>query len=73
MLFRARAQLTEAHLDLSGWQLSGRYRRTISLDRIVHVDLKGSKELVLWLVDGEVVRLRINNADVWKRELSLGH
>lgn len=70
MLIGARARLFEDRLELSGWKFFSHYRRTIPLDRIVHVDLKNKKELVLWLVDGEAVRLRISDAEIWQRELS---
>ena len=65
-LIGARARLTEGQLVFTGWRLTGRFKRTIDLDRIVHVDVGSADGVVLWLVDGEVIRLRIKDPSVWK-------
>ena len=70
MLFRARATLSGNELSLTGWHFGGRYNRVVSTEEIVHVDAKGSHGLVLWLVDGEVIRLRIDNAEAWRQALT---
>ena len=70
MLFRARATLSGNELSLTGWHFGGRYNRVIPTDKIVHVDAKGSQGLVLWLVDGEVIRLRIGNVEAWRQALT---
>ena len=65
-LWWARARLEAEHLVLTGWTWRGRYRRSIAFSRILHVDVRGQDELVLWLVDGEVLRLRLPRARRWK-------
>jgi hypothetical protein len=71
MLFRARATLSGNELLLTGWHFGGRYSRLIPTDQIVHVDANGPRGLVIWLIDGEVVRLKVDQADTWKRALTL--
>lgn len=68
-LFFPRARLGTAHLDLSGWHLRGRYRRRILLDQILHVDVVGDDGLLLWLVNGETVRLHIERAQRWREAI----
>lgn len=65
-LWWARARLVADHLELTGWTWRGRYRRRIALSRILHVDVRGEDELVLWLLEGEVLRLRVEQAQQWK-------
>ena len=64
-----RARLGAVHLDLLGWRLRGRYRRRILLDQILHVDVVGNEGLLLWLVNGETVRLHIKRARRWREEI----
>ncbi len=64
-----RARLGAAHLDLLGWRLRGRYRRRILLDQILHVDVIGNEGLLLWLVNGETVRLHIERARRWREAI----
>ncbi len=68
-LLFARATLEDAHLTLTGWTWRGRYRRRIPLRRILHVDARGDDELILWLFDGETLRLRMRHARAWKARL----
>ncbi len=68
MLF-ARVTLEDDHLTRTGWTWRGRYRRRIPLDRILHVDARGDDELILWLFDGETLRLRMKHARAWKARL----
>lgn len=70
MLLYARARLASDHLELSGWHWRGRYKRRIPLERVVHVDVKGDEGLILWLVDGEVVRLEIEQSHLWRDRLA---
>ena len=65
-LWWARARLEAERLVLTGWTWRGRYRRHIPLDRVLHVDAKADDELVLWLIDGEALRLRVPQAPRWK-------
>jgi hypothetical protein len=67
-LFRGRARLLSDSLLLTGWYWRGRYRRHISLDRILHADVR-AEELILWLFDGETLRLRIDDPAAWKAAL----
>ena len=68
-LLLARATLDEDHLTLTGWTWRGRYRRRILLRRILHVDAQAD-DLILWLFDGETLRLRINRSAAWKAALN---
>ena len=68
-LLFARATLDEDHLALTGWTWRGRYQRQIPLDRILHADARGDEELILWLFDGETLRLRMKHARAWKAHL----
>lgn len=64
-----RATLNDGVLALTGWTWHGRYRRRIPLARILHADVRSDDELILWLFDGEVLRLRIEGAPTWKRAI----
>ncbi len=68
-LLFARATLEDDHLTLTGWTWRGRYRWRIPLRRILHVDARGDDELILWLFDGETLRLRMKHARAWKARL----
>ncbi len=68
-LLLAQATLEEDHLTLTGWTWRGRYRRRILLRRILHVDAQAD-DLILWLFDGETLRLRINRSAAWKAALN---
>ncbi len=68
-LLFARVTLEDDHLTLTGWTWRGRYRRLIPLDRILHIDARGDDELILWLFDGETLRLRMRHARAWKARL----
>ena len=68
-LLFARATLDEDHLALTGWTWRGRYQLQIPLDRILHADARGDDELILWLFDGETLRLRMKHARAWKARL----
>ncbi len=68
-LLFARATLEGDALVLRGWTWCGRYRRRLPLGRILQADVRGDEqgdELILWLFDGEVLRLRIDEAPTWK-------
>ena len=68
-LLFARATLDQHHLALTGWTWHGRYQRQIPFDRILHADARGNDELILWLFDGETLRLRMKHARAWKAHL----
>ena len=68
-LLFARATLDEDHLALTGWTWHGRYQRQIPLDRILHADARGDDELILWLFDGETLRLHIERAQRWREAI----
>ncbi|HMB92905.1 MAG TPA: hypothetical protein VKP65_18795 [Rhodothermales bacterium] len=65
-LLFARARLFTDRLELTGWQLQGRYRRDLSIRHILQIDALADDRLVLWLASGETVRLRIRQARQWK-------
>lgn len=67
-LFRGRARLLADALVLTGWHWRGRYRRRIALDRILHADVRDDG-LILWLFDGETLRLRMREPEQWKAEV----
>ncbi len=68
-LLFARATLDQDNLALTGWTWRGRYQRQIPFDRILHADARGDDELILWLFDGETLRLRMKHARAWKDHL----
>lgn len=65
-LFLARARLYADHVELSGWRLRGRYRRRIPLGHILQVDVPNAEELLLWLANGQTLRLGIPHARAWR-------
>lgn len=67
-LFRGRVRLLADALVLTGWHWRGRYRRRIALDRILHADVRDDG-LILWLFDGETLRLRVPEPEQWKAEI----
>ena len=70
-LLFAKIRLYEGHIDLSGWQLHGRYHRRIGLRQILHIDVLREETMVLWLTSGEVLRLKIEQAVLWKAEMEV--
>ena len=68
-LLWGRVRLSPKFLLLTGWTWRGRYHRRIPLDRILHADARGDDELILWLFDGETLRLRMKQARAWKAHL----
>ena len=68
-LLFARARLFADRLELTGWHLQGHYRRAISVTHILQVDVLENDRLVLWLFNGETVRLRIPRARQWKETI----
>ena len=69
-LLRGRVRLGADALTLTGWTWHGRYRRCIPFDRILHVDARSPDELILWLFDGEALRLCVHQAGRWKTTLN---
>ncbi len=65
-LWFARATLLADHLELNGWHRRGRYARRIPLTHILQADVQEHDGLLLWLADGETIRLRIDRAAAWK-------
>ncbi len=68
-LLFARARLFADRLELTGWHRQGRYRRDILVARILQVDALENDRLVLWLFNGETVRLRLRRARQWKEAI----
>lgn len=69
-LLCARAQLYEDHLELTGWRLWGRYRRRIPLGRVLQVDATSPNRLVLWMADGQTLRLHLECAQRWQQAIT---
>ncbi|MEF8797301.1 MAG: hypothetical protein V5A22_12205 [Salinivenus sp.] len=69
-LLCARAHLYEDRLELTGWQLTGRYRRRVPLRRILQVDAPEANCLLLWMVDGRVLRLQVDDARRWQQVIT---
>jgi len=69
-LLCARARLYEDRLELTGWRLTGRYRRRIPLRRILQVDAPEANRLLLWMADGQTLRLRIDHAQRWQQVIA---
>ena len=68
-LLFARARLFADRLELTGWRMQGHYRRDILVGRILQVDALENDRLVLWLFNGETVRLHIRQARQWKEAI----
>ena len=68
-LLVGRAQLGAEALELKGWGLRGRYRRRFPLAEILHADARAER-LVVWLAGGEVLRLRLPDAERWGTALA---
>ena len=69
-LWFARARLDATHLELTGRQGLKRYHRSIARRHIVHVGVRLPDGLILWLQDGETLRLTVPKPDLWKQALS---
>lgn len=69
-LLFAQVRLFEDRLELTGWRLWERYRRRIPLHRILQVDVPNENCLLLWMADGQTVRLRIDNAQRWQQVIT---
>ena len=68
-LLCARVRLYEDRLELSGWQMHGRFVRRIPLHQVLQADVLKADSLLLWLSSGETVRLRVEGALRWKRAI----
>jgi hypothetical protein len=68
-LLWARVRLYADRLELSGWHMQGRYFRRILLQQVLQADALNADSLLLWLSDGETVRLRVKEAHRWKRTI----
>lgn len=60
-----RLHLYPDRLELSGWRWFGRYRRPIPFRRILQVDTTNGA-LVVWLMDGQALRLSVEDAAGWR-------
>ncbi|HMB91800.1 MAG TPA: hypothetical protein VKP65_13190 [Rhodothermales bacterium] len=68
-LLCARLRLYADRLELSGWHMRGRYVRRILLQQVLQADALDADSLLLWLSNGETVRLRVRGALRWKRTI----
>ena len=69
MLLFPKVQLFEDRLDFGGWHLRGRYHRQIPLKRILQVEVTAGGRLLVWLHNGESLRLRVDDPEQWKRDI----
>lgn len=69
-LLCARAHLYDDRLELTGWRLWGRYRRRIPMHRILQADVTESNCLLLWMADGQTLRLRLDDARRWQEAIT---
>lgn len=69
-LWFARARLYADRLELTGWRLRGRYRRRIPLRYVLDVDATGSDRLLLWMANGQALRLCIDDARRWQEAIA---
>ena len=65
-LLHPRMRLYADRLELSGWQLSGRYVRRLSLQQVLQADAPTEETLLIWLADGEMLRLEVTDARQWR-------
>lgn len=65
-LVHPRIRLYTDRLELSGWQLSGRYLRRLVHHQILQADAPTEETLLLWLADGEMIRLEVTDALRWR-------
>jgi hypothetical protein len=68
-LLWARLRLYEDRLELSGWHLKGHYVRRIRLQHVLQADALQAEALLLWLFDGQTLRLLVEEAPRWKRAI----
>ena len=68
-LLWARVRLYPDRLELSGWHMQGRYVRRIPVRQILQADATTFDSLLLWLSDGETIRLRVKEAFRWKQAI----
>lgn len=69
LLFFPRLRLRADHIELLGWSLWGRYRRSIALGGLLRTDATRAGRLLLWLDNGETLRLRVDDAPAWKKAI----
>ncbi len=68
-LLLPRVRLFPDGLVLEGWRWNGRYRRRIALRRILQVDVTSTGRLLIWLTNGETIRLRLDAAEAWRQAI----
>ncbi len=69
-LWFAHAHLVDDYLELTGWQGLRRYHRRIQRTHILHVDVHPPDGLILWLHDGETIRLTVPEPTRWQQALT---
>jgi hypothetical protein len=69
-LWCAQARLYEDRLELSGWRPWERYRRRIPLRCVLKVDAPSANRLLLWMADGQTIRLHLDNASQWQQTIA---
>lgn len=69
-LWFPRARLYADRLELTGWRLWRRYRRCISLYHVLQVDATSADRLLLWMANGQTLRLCIDDAQQWQEAIA---
>ena len=64
--------LNETHMELTGWQGLRQYRRRMPIKHILHVDVEPPDGLILWLHDGETLRLTVREPGRLKTAIEAG-
>ena len=67
-----RARLYADRMELTGWDLGGRYHRSISLDRIGEAEPVEDR-LLLHLTDGSTLRIEMDSPRQWADALTTYH
>jgi hypothetical protein len=68
-LLFAHVRLYEDRLELTGWRIKGRFHRRIPLQQVLQGDALNTDSLLLWLSNGETVRLRVRQSLRWKQAI----
>lgn len=65
-----KARLYGDRIELASWHLLGLQTRSIQLDHVAHMDyhhLRNGSNLSVYLDDGEVLELELEEAHVWRQ------
>lgn len=69
-LWCAWARLYPDRLELRGWRLWERYRRAIPLSDVLQVDAPEADRLLLWMANGQTLRICVSDAPRWQQAIA---